>query len=78
MGGGEQAEGGVERYGPLRLGCGRGEVDGGTVECRPHVSRFDPRTGEPLDPPATRPVPGYPAGIDDGVVYARVRPQRKR
>ncbi|MEV0933624.1 non-heme iron oxygenase ferredoxin subunit [Streptomyces phaeochromogenes] len=50
-----------------------GEVDGCTVECWLHASRFDLRTGHPLDPPATRPVPVYPVRIEDGSVYVCVR-----
>lgn len=49
-----------------------GEVDGCTVECWLHASRFDLRTGKPLDPPATRPVPVYPVRVEGGNVYARV------
>lgn len=49
-----------------------GEVDAFTVECWLHASRFDLRTGHPLDPPATRPVPVYPVRIEDGSVYAYV------
>ncbi|MET8217339.1 non-heme iron oxygenase ferredoxin subunit [Streptomyces hirsutus] len=55
-----------------------GEVDGHTVECWLHASRFDLRTGDPLDPPATRPVPVYPVQIEDGCVYARVGPRSER
>jgi 3-phenylpropionate/trans-cinnamate dioxygenase ferredoxin subunit len=36
-----------------------GEVDGCTLECWLHGSRFDVRTGEPSGPPATRSVPVY-------------------
>jgi 3-phenylpropionate/trans-cinnamate dioxygenase ferredoxin subunit len=46
-----------------------GEVDGCTVECWLHASRFHLRTGKPLGPPATRPVPVYPVRIEDGKVY---------
>ncbi|MGW2518932.1 non-heme iron oxygenase ferredoxin subunit [Streptomyces sp. NPDC001617] len=49
-----------------------GEVDALTVERRLHGSRFDLRTGDPLDPPATRPVPVYPVRVEDGIVYAQV------
>jgi nitrite reductase/ring-hydroxylating ferredoxin subunit len=41
-----------------------GEVEGCTVECWLHGSRFDLRTGEPLGPPAVRPVPVYPLTVD--------------
>ncbi|MFG2795517.1 non-heme iron oxygenase ferredoxin subunit [Streptomyces pseudovenezuelae] len=49
-----------------------GEVEGCTVECWLHGSRFDLRTGKPLDPPASRPVPVYPVRIEDGGVYVDV------
>ncbi|MFJ8028504.1 non-heme iron oxygenase ferredoxin subunit [Streptomyces sp. NPDC096311] len=52
-----------------------GEADGCTVECWLHGSRFDLRTGKPLDPPASRPVPVYPVRIDDGRVYVDVAPR---
>ncbi|MDO8107496.1 non-heme iron oxygenase ferredoxin subunit [Isoptericola sp. b441] len=41
-----------------------GEVEGATVECWLHGSRFDLRTGEPLALPATKPVPVYPVTVD--------------
>ncbi|HMO09991.1 MAG TPA: non-heme iron oxygenase ferredoxin subunit [Actinotalea sp.] len=41
-----------------------GDVDGATVECWLHGSRFDLRTGAPLALPATRPVPVYPVTVD--------------
>jgi 3-phenylpropionate/trans-cinnamate dioxygenase ferredoxin subunit len=46
-----------------------GEVDGCTVECWLHGSRFDLRTGEPTGLPATEPVPVYPVEVRDGAVY---------
>jgi len=46
-----------------------GEVDGCTLECWLHGSRFDLRTGEPTGPPATEPVPVYPVEIHDGDIY---------
>ncbi|MFH9087803.1 non-heme iron oxygenase ferredoxin subunit [Streptomyces sp. NPDC017673] len=52
-----------------------GEVDGCTVECWLHGSRFDLRTGKPLDPPARRPVPVYPVRIEEGRVYVDVAPR---
>ena len=55
-----------------------GEVDGCTLECWLHGSRFDLRTGKPLDPPASRPVPVYPVRIEDGSVYAHVVPRSGR
>ena len=41
-----------------------GDVDGCTVECWLHGSRFDLRTGKPTGLPATKPVPVYPVRID--------------
>jgi 3-phenylpropionate/trans-cinnamate dioxygenase ferredoxin subunit len=41
-----------------------GEVDGCTIECWLHGSRFDLRTGKPLSPPAVRPVPVYRLTVD--------------
>jgi 3-phenylpropionate/trans-cinnamate dioxygenase ferredoxin subunit len=51
-----------------------GEVDGCTVECWLHGSRFDLRTGEPTGLPATEPVPVYPVEVRDGDVYVRLEP----
>ena len=46
------------------------EFDGDkcTLECWMHGSRFDLRTGDPLGPPATEPVPVYPTRIEGGDV----------
>jgi len=41
-----------------------GEVDGCSIECWLHGSRFDLRTGEPSGPPAVRRVPVYPVQIE--------------
>ncbi|MDX3382518.1 non-heme iron oxygenase ferredoxin subunit [Streptomyces sp. V2] len=46
-----------------------GDVEGRSVSCWLHGSRFDLGTGKPLDPPATRPVPVYPVRVTDGHVY---------
>ena len=46
-----------------------GEVDGCTLECWLHGSRFDLRTGEPTGLPATEPVPTFPVEIRDGDIY---------
>ena len=45
-----------------------GEVDGFTIECFMHGSRFDVRTGVALNLPATRPVMTYPVRVVDGHV----------
>jgi 3-phenylpropionate/trans-cinnamate dioxygenase ferredoxin subunit len=49
-----------------------GEVDGTTLECWLHGSRFDLRTGRPTGLPATKPVPVYPTMIDGDDVFVRV------
>jgi 3-phenylpropionate/trans-cinnamate dioxygenase ferredoxin subunit len=41
-----------------------GDVEDCTLECFAHGSRFDLRTGEALDLPATQPVPVYPVKIE--------------
>ncbi|RLV49367.1 non-heme iron oxygenase ferredoxin subunit [Nocardioides mangrovicus] len=41
-----------------------GDVEGCTLECWMHGSRFDLRTGKPTGPPATEPVPVFPVRID--------------
>jgi 3-phenylpropionate/trans-cinnamate dioxygenase ferredoxin subunit len=46
-----------------------GDVDGCTVECWLHGSRFDLRTGAPSGLPATEPVAVYPVEIRDGDIY---------
>ena len=51
-----------------------GEVDGCTLECWLHGSRFDLRTGEPTGPPATHPVPVFPVEVRDGDVYVTLEP----
>jgi 3-phenylpropionate/trans-cinnamate dioxygenase ferredoxin subunit len=51
-----------------------GEIDGCTIECWLHGSRFDLRTGEPTGLPATEPVPVYPVEIRDGDVFVAATP----
>ena len=51
-----------------------GEVDGCTLECWLHGSRFDLRTGEPSGPPAIEPVAVYPVEIRDGDIYVSTSP----
>jgi 3-phenylpropionate/trans-cinnamate dioxygenase ferredoxin subunit len=51
-----------------------GEVDGCTLECWLHGSRFDLRTGQPTGLPATEPVPIYPVEVRDGDVYLDLTP----
>ena len=49
-----------------------GEVEGCTIECYMHGSRFDLRTGEPLELPATQPVPIYPVRLDGTDIYVDI------
>jgi 3-phenylpropionate/trans-cinnamate dioxygenase ferredoxin subunit len=49
-----------------------GEIDGCTLECWLHGSRFDLRTGKPTGPPATEPVPVYPVEVRDGDIYVNL------
>jgi 3-phenylpropionate/trans-cinnamate dioxygenase ferredoxin subunit len=52
----------------------QGDLDGCTVECLLHTSRFDLRTGEPTGLPATEPIPVYPVEIRDGDIYVNLVP----
>jgi len=49
-----------------------GEVEGSTLECWLHGSRFDLRTGRPTGLPAIRPVPVYPVTLDGDRVLVDV------
>jgi 3-phenylpropionate/trans-cinnamate dioxygenase ferredoxin subunit len=49
-----------------------GEVDGTTLECWLHGSRFDLRTGRPTGLPATKPVPVHQTMIDGDDVFVRM------
>jgi 3-phenylpropionate/trans-cinnamate dioxygenase ferredoxin subunit len=49
-----------------------GEVDGCTLECWLHGSRFDLRTGKPLSLPAVQPIAVYPVTIDGDTVLVDV------
>ena len=51
-----------------------GEVEGCTLECWLHGSRFDLRTGRPIALPATTPVPVYPVEVRDGYVHLGLEP----
>jgi len=52
-----------------------GDVEGCTLECWLHGSRFDLRTGDPTGLPATVPVKVYPVEIRDGDVYLSLTPK---
>ena len=45
-----------------------GEVEGNEIECWMHGSRFDLRTGKPVNLPATEPVQTYPTTIEGDTV----------
>ena len=49
-----------------------GEVEGCTIECYMHGSRFGLRTGEPLELPATQPVTIYPVRLDGTDIYVDI------
>jgi 3-phenylpropionate/trans-cinnamate dioxygenase ferredoxin subunit len=49
-----------------------GEVEGCTVECWLHGSRFDLRTGKPTGLPATEPVATFPVEVRGTEVYVDV------
>jgi 3-phenylpropionate/trans-cinnamate dioxygenase ferredoxin component len=49
-----------------------GEVEGCTVECWLHGSRFDLRTGKPTGLPATEPVSTFPVDVRGTDVYVDV------
>jgi 3-phenylpropionate/trans-cinnamate dioxygenase ferredoxin subunit len=44
------------------------------IECWLHGSRFDLKTGQPVGPPATEPVPVYPVEVRDGDLFVRLMP----
>ena len=49
-----------------------GEIEGQTLECWLHGSRFDLVTGRPTGLPATQPVPVYPVKIDGDDILVNV------
>lgn len=52
-----------------------GEVDGCTIECWLHGSRFDLVTGTPTGLPATVPIAVYPVLIENDEVFVSMTPQ---
>jgi len=57
-----------------QIALSEGEVDGCTVECWLHGSRFDLRTGEPTGLPATEPIPVYPVEVHGDDIYVSLVP----
>ena len=49
-----------------------GEVEGCTLECWLHGSRFDLRTGKPTGLPATEPVATFPVEVRGNDVYVDI------
>lgn len=52
-----------------------GDVEGCEIECWLHGSRFDVRTGKPVNLPATEPVPIYPTQIEGETVMVDLSPR---
>jgi glycine betaine catabolism B len=50
-----------------------GKLDGFEVECPWHQSRFDIRTGEVIEPPASEPEPAYEVKVDGNSILIRKR-----
>ena len=65
----EGDDGGVEVFAVQDLcshqavALSEGEVDGCTIECWLHGSRFDLASGKPTGPPATEPVSTFPVEV---------------
>jgi 3-phenylpropionate/trans-cinnamate dioxygenase ferredoxin subunit len=57
-----------------QIALSEGEIDGCTLECWLHGSRFDLRTGDPTGPPAMEPVAVFPVEVRDGDVYVTLEP----
>jgi 3-phenylpropionate/trans-cinnamate dioxygenase ferredoxin component len=56
------------------IALSEGEVDGCTLECWLHGSRFDLRTGDPTGLPAIEPVATFPVEVRDGDIYVSSTP----
>lgn len=54
------------------LSVGEVDADACTVTCEWHGAAFDLRTGEPVCPPAFRPIPVFPAKVEGGVVMVEI------
>jgi 3-phenylpropionate/trans-cinnamate dioxygenase ferredoxin subunit len=54
-----------------------GEVEGCEIECWLHGSRFDLRTGKPVNLPATEPVQTYPTTIEGDQVLVDLSPAQE-
>ena len=56
----------------LYLGC----LKGALISCTLHGSRFDVRTGEPQDPPASEPLATYAVRIEGDEILVSRTPRR--
>jgi 3-phenylpropionate/trans-cinnamate dioxygenase ferredoxin component len=54
------------------LSVGEVDAEACTVTCEWHGAAFDIRTGQPLCPPAIRPIAVYAAKVEDGAVWVDV------
>ncbi|PUB76099.1 MAG: non-heme iron oxygenase ferredoxin subunit [gamma proteobacterium symbiont of Ctena orbiculata] len=52
----------------LYLGC----IQGDSIKCSLHGSRFSLKNGKPLDEPATEPIKTYPTKISSDLIYLHV------
>jgi Rieske Fe-S protein len=50
-------------------GCLVSSVEGGTINCRCHGSKFDVSTGQPVDGPAKKPLPPIAVEERDGAIF---------
>lgn len=55
-----------------RIKLSTGFVEGECLECEWHGSRFSLESGQPLNPPASRPVATYSLEIIDQAVYVNL------
>lgn len=55
-----------------------GYLDGELVKCPLHGSRFNLRTGEPMEDPAEEPLGCYSVKVEEGAVLVSLAPQDTR
>ncbi|WP_018156073.1 non-heme iron oxygenase ferredoxin subunit [Demetria terragena] len=64
-----------DRCSHANVSLSEGEVDGCSLECWLHGSRFDLITGAPTSLPATQPVAVYPVRVDNDEVFISMTPR---
>ncbi|MCJ1711227.1 non-heme iron oxygenase ferredoxin subunit [Clavibacter michiganensis subsp. phaseoli] len=57
------------------ISLAEGFVEGDTLECWAHGSKFSLETGKPRTLPAYEPVPVYPVSIVDGDIHINTTPK---